>query len=85
MGMALGEYDISSLHGRGGVLIEGETLPDGVWSMHGCVPLPATAGSDTVPPESCPNRGKIEVSTVYGNAEMVVQAVLHKYKAKEYY
>ena len=70
----LGEYDISSLHGREGVLIEGETLPDGVWSMHGCVPLPATAGTDTVPPESCPNRGKIEVSTVYGNAEMVVQA-----------
>ena len=54
----LGEYDISSLHVREGVLIEGETLPDGVWSMHGCVPLPATAGTDTVRPSLVQTEGK---------------------------
>ena len=27
-----------------------------------------------VPPKSCPNGGKISISTLYGNAEMIVQA-----------
>ena len=70
----LGEYDISSLNGKEGVLIEGETLPDGVWSMRGCVPIPKGGTNGGVPPKSCPNGGKISISTLYGNAEMIVQA-----------
>jgi hypothetical protein len=70
----LGEYDISSLNGKEGVLIEGETLPDGVWSMRGCVPIPEEVANGGVPPATCPHNGKIAISTVYGNAEMVVQA-----------
>jgi hypothetical protein len=72
----LGQYAISSLHGVQGVLIEGETMPAGLWSTRGCVPVPPgnAVTSSSVPPQTCPHGGQVKIQTLYGNAEFVVQS-----------